>query len=141
MYLTYAEYQEYGGTLDEATFNDFEMEAETIVDWYTFNRLQQDSIYPDRLKMCMYQLINLAQQKKAAMAQGESADGATNAESAATIASRSNDGVSISYNVMSANELFTTLKDEFANVVRRYLDGVVNQLGRKVLYRGIYAGE
>ena len=139
MYLTYAEYQEYGGTLDESTFNDFEMEAETIVDWYTFNRLQNDSIYPDKLKMCMYQLIRLAQQKRAALAVGESADG--NVESAATIASRSNDGVSISYNVMSASELFSTLKEEFADVIKRYLDGVVNELGRKVLYRGIYAGE
>ena len=39
MYLAYEDYQNMGGTLDETAFNDFEFEAETIVDWYTFNRL------------------------------------------------------------------------------------------------------
>ena len=34
MYLTYADYQNMGGTLDETAFNDFEYEAETIVNWY-----------------------------------------------------------------------------------------------------------
>lgn len=141
MYLTYAEYQTMGGTLEEATFNDFEMEAETIVDWYTFNRLHNDTEYPDRLKQCMYQLIKLAQQKQAAMAQGESVEGEVTGGAGVTVASRSNDGVSISYNVMSASELFKTLGDEIEGTVKRYLNGVVNELGRKVLYRGIYAGE
>ena len=141
MYLTYAEYQGYGGTLDETTFNDFEMEAETIVDWYTFNRLRNDTEYPERLKMCMYQLIKLAQQKQAAMQLGEPVSGESNEGASYSIASRSNDGVSVSYNVLSASELFKSLKDEFKDTVERYLNGVVNELGRKVLYRGIYEGE
>ena len=141
MYLTYAEYQTMGGTLDETAFNDFEMEAETIVDWYTFNRLQNDTEYPEKLKRCMYQLIKLAQQKLAAMSPGGSESGESTEGEGTYIASRSNDGVSISYNVMSASELFKTLKDEFKDTVERYLNGVMNQLGRKVLYRGIYEGE
>ena len=141
MYLTYAEYQTMGGTLDETAFNDFEMEAETIVDWYTFNRLQNDTEYPDKLKRCMYQLIKLAQQKLAAMSPGGAESGESTEGEGAYIVSRSNDGVSISYNVMSASELFKTLKDEFKDTVERYLNGVMNQLGRKVLYRGIYEGE
>ena len=141
MYLTYAEYQTFGGTLDETAFNDFEMEAETIVDWYTFNRLQNDTEYPEKLKQCMYQLIKLAQQKQAALNPGVSEEGESTEGAGAYIASRSNDGVSISYNVMNASELFKTLKDEFKDTVERYLNGVMNQLGRKVLYRGIYEGE
>jgi hypothetical protein len=31
MYLTYSEYQDMGGTLDEVTFNDLEFEAEALV--------------------------------------------------------------------------------------------------------------
>ena len=42
MYLAYPEYEEYGGTLDEATFRDLEFDAETEINWYTFNRLKKD---------------------------------------------------------------------------------------------------
>ena len=140
MYLTYAEYQTMGGTLDEATFNDFEMEAETVVDWHTFNRLRDDTTYPSQLKKCVYQLIKIAQAQQSVLAPGEvfTDDGGTGS---VAISSRSNDGVSVSYNVMSANELFSTLKAESENIVQRYLQGVMNQLGRKVLYRGLYEGE
>lgn len=141
MYLSYEEYQVMGGTLDETAFNDFEIEAETIVDWYTFNRLQNNTDYPDRLKQCMYVLIKMAQTRQAAMTAGESASGESTTESTASIASRSNDGVSISYNVVSAKDIFDSLKDEMGDAVKRYLNGVVNELGRKVLYRGFYPGE
>ena len=141
MYLTFEEYQIMGGTLDETAFNDFEIEAETIVDWYTFNRLQNNTDYPDRLKQCMYVLIRMAQQRQAAMTAGENASGESTAESTASIASRSNDGVSISYNVVSAKDIFESLKGEMEDTVKRYLNGVVNELGRKVLYRGFYPGE
>lgn len=140
MYLTYAEYQDMGGTMDETTFNDFEFEAEAVVDWYTFNRLQNDTAYPEKLKQCMYKLIKLAQERQAALSlgesTGESAEGAS-----ASIASRSNDGVSTSYNVMSARDVFDTLKTDMETTVKMYLNGVVNELGRKVLYRGLYPGE
>lgn len=140
MYLTYAEYQNMGGTLDETTFNSFEFEAETVIDWYTFNRLQHEMDYPEKLKQCMYKLIQLAQEKQAAMSLGE-ASGESAEGSSASIASRSNDGVSISYNVMNAKDVFDTLKGEIELTVRMYLNGVVNELGRKVLYRGLYPGE
>lgn len=141
MYLTYTEYQTMGGTLEEAAFNDFEMEAETIVDWYTFNRFHNNTQYPERLGQCVYQLIKLAQEKQAALALGESVNGEINENSGVTIASRSNDGVSISYNVMGARDLFDTLQNEVESTVKRYLNGVLNELGRKVLYRGLYPGE
>lgn len=140
MYLTFTEYQNMGGTLDETAFSDFEMEAEAIIDWYTFNRLQNDTTYPEKLKQCMYRLIRLAQQRQDALSLGESTSG-DSSEGGASIASRSNDGVSISYNVMSAKDVFDTLKDDIKSTVQMYLNGVVNELGRKVLYRGLYPGE
>ena len=138
MYLTFSDYQNMGGTLDETAFTDLEFEAESIVDWYTFNRFQKDTTYPDRLKQCMYKLIKLAEERQQATAVGESVEGDSGN---AAIASRSNDGVSISYNIISASELFDKLKPEMGDVVQKYLNGVVNELGRKVLYRGLYPGE
>ena len=44
MYITYEQYKNYGGTLDEATFNEYEFEARSWVNWYTFNRLENDDV-------------------------------------------------------------------------------------------------
>lgn len=134
MYLTYLEYQTYGGNLSEQEFNTFEFEAESIIDWYTFNRLKNDDTYPTAIKRCVYQLINIAQQAKQAMSLGVDQNGDTTA----AVASQSNDGVSISFNTMNASQMFDTLKTETPRIINLYLNGVTNQLGRKLLYRGIY---
>ena len=141
MYLTFTEYQNMGGTLDEAAFNEFEFEAECIVDWYTFNRLQNNTTLPDKLKQCMFKLIKMAQEQQQLMSPGVSEEGENEGGAGAAIASRSNDGVSVSYNVISASDLFSKLKDEMGKTIQMYLNGVVNELGRKVLYRGLYPGE
>ena len=57
MYLTYEEYVEMGGTLDEATFNEYEFEARGLVDWYTFDRLKKETELSPEVKQCMYMLI------------------------------------------------------------------------------------
>ena len=139
MYLTYAEYQDMGGTItDETTFEEFEFEARAQVDWYTFNRLQQEQEYPEAVKRCMYALIKLLQQKQQASMTGDtSADGTVTAG----IASQSNDGVSVSYNTLSAKDCVDTCTNEIQNCIKRYLQGVTNSLGRKVLYRGVYPDE
>lgn len=138
MYLTYEEYQNMGGTLDESTFNDFEFEAESQVDWYTFNRLHNSTEYPERLKRCMEALIKLAALKANLLGQNGAEEGDT---IKGTIASQSNDGVSIHYNVLSATEAFKLCDDEVGNTIKQYLQGVTNELGRKLLYRGLYPGE
>ena len=138
MYLTYAEYQTMGGTLDETTFNNFEFEAEALVNWYTFNRLKNDTTFPTELKRLMKYLIDQASTKAGLMnsstASGESGEGKA-------ITSQSNDGVSISYNVLSAKDLMEGIKSDSAEAVNRYLQGVTNEAGKKLLYRGLYAGE
>lgn len=152
MYLSYAEYQTMGGTLDEASFSEFEFEAETIVDWYTFNRFKKFEAYPENLSRCMYALIKLAKLKADSLMLGSQTTTTTTGgvttttTTSAAIASQSNDGVSISYNTVNAAEIFRSLSatakgGEIENTVRRYLQGVVDSLGRKVLYRGVYEDE
>ena len=139
MYLLYSEYQNMGGTLDETLFNEFEFEAETQVDWYTFNRLQNEKEFPERLKRCMYALISMIYRVQQASMLGDDGSGDSNINAA--VASQSNDGVSISYNVMSAHDVVESSKAEIESIIQRYLQGVMNSLGRIVLYRGLYPGE
>ena len=153
MYLSYEEYQNMGGTLDETAFNDFEFEAECIVNWYTFDRLKNDTEFPTELGRCMFALIKLAKLKADSMVLGSQTTQTTDSQGNVTtnttmsaIASQSNDGVSISYNMVNASQLFQSLAPftkggEVSNTVKLYLQGVVNSLGQKVLYRGLYPNE
>lgn len=139
MYLTYSDYQSYGGTLDETTFNDLEFEASSVVDWYTFNRLQAEQNPPESLKRCIYKLIQyiLAQQQVSGVSGASGASGGVSAG----IASQSNDGVSVSYNVLSARDVVENGKTQMGQIIRQYLSSVKNSLGQKVLYRGLYPNE
>lgn len=139
MYLTYEEYTNMGGTLDETAFEQFEWEARTKVDWYTFNRLQNEETYPEAVKRCVFKLISLLQAQDSAM--GTSAVNAEDASVTSQIASYSNDGVSVSYNTLSAKETLEAADNAVKRCVNEYLQGVVNSLGQKVLYRGIYPNE
>ena len=138
MYLEYSEYTSYGGTLDEATFNKIEYEAEAYVNWYTFNRLKIEETYPEAVKKCMYAIIDLINNKMNTLnaGSGEGSGAGTGA-----IASQSNDGVSVSYNVLSAKELIDSSDKELKDIIQRYLQGVRNNLGYRLLFRGIYPGE
>ena len=139
MYLTYDEYTEYGGTLDETAFEQFEFEARSVIDWWTFDRLQKETEYPEAVKRCMFKLIGLITNKQKAMVVDiQPADGSS---VQAGIASESNDGVSTTYNTLSAKEAVDTMSKEFETTVAMYLSGIRNSLGHKLLYRGIYPNE
>lgn len=137
MYLTFEEYQEMGGGLDRNTFNNLEYAAGALIDYYTFNRLDNETEYPEAVKRCVYALIDLEYAKRQATSLGVDSDGNTTA----AVSSQSNDGVSISYNVMSAVQAFETAEKQTKNIITMYLQGVKNSLGRKLLYRGLYPGE
>lgn len=151
-YITYAEYTSMGGSLDEATFNEYSFESQSIIDWYTFNRLKKDTTFAVEVKRCMYSLIKLAKLKAESMILGSqtvvTSDGTTTTSvtTEAAIASQSNDGVSVSYNSVSASDVFNNLSafkpgGEIESIVKRYLQGVLNEAGRAVLYRGVYPDE
>lgn len=135
MYLTYDEFKEMGGTLENAKFRDLEREARLLVDEITFNRFRQDTEYPTELKECMYMLIRKQQTLD------ELTTESTTPDAEAQITSQSNDGVSISYNVLSASDVYENTRAEMLSTIRAYLYGVRNQQGQRVTYRGIYPNE
>jgi hypothetical protein len=136
MYLTYEEYTNFGGTLDETTFNKFEFQAEAEINYATFNRLKGDVTIPEAVKRLTLYLIDLMEKRAAAFSLG-SGNNASNTY----ITSQSNDGVSISYNGMSPSDLIKLSETDALKAIRSYLEGVTNEAGRKLLYRGIYPGE
>lgn len=138
MYLSFAEYQSMGGTLDETTFTDLEYEAEVKIDWYTFNRLHNNEDIPDRVKKCVYVLIKLINEAQTAKTYNTDENGVL---VGASVASQSNDGVSISYNTLSVSDAIATIQDDIKETINTHLQGVVNEAGRKLLYRGLYPGE
>ena len=134
MYLTYNEYQTMGGTLDETTFTDYEIQAESVIDYVTFDRLRHDETFTERVKYCVYQLIKMVDLKmQAGTLGGENANSA--------ITSQSNDGVSVSYNVLSASDVYKTSQDEMIKLIKMYLSGEKNSKGYLLLYRGVYPNE
>lgn len=148
MYLTYAEYQEMGGTLEETEFQDLEYDAESTVNWYTFNRLKKSewaSVLDDEsLKRCMYQLIRWKQMENELLASSNGGAGwGVGWTKEAGITSQSNDGVSTTYNTLSSGDLMTYFNGSKTkeDLMDKYLNGVVNDLGRPILYRGLYPGE
>ena len=136
MYLTYDEYQRFGGTLDEVNFTKFEFEAEAAINYATFGRLKKDNVIPEEVKRLTHYLIDLMEKKASAFSLGKG-----NADSPTYITSQSNDGVSISYNGMSPSDLIKLCKEDSMVAIRSYLEGVTNAAGRKLLYRGVYPGE
>ncbi len=148
MYLTYSEYMDLGGQLDETSFTDLEYDAESTINWYTFNRLFKDewkfALETPQLKRCMYQLIKLKQLEDALIMTGVGgALGGVGWSKEAGIVKESNDGVTTEYNLLSSGDLLayangTKPKKE---LIDRYLGSIINDLGRRLLYRGLYPGE
>ena len=140
MYLTYEEYQNMGGTLEETAFNNFEFQAESKIDWYTFNRLADEttSSIPNKVKRCMCHIILLLQEASNASG-NDGVNAGVNADT--TVASYSNDGVSVSYNTLSAKDVVDTLDTRIERIIHQELQGVTNSLDRKLLYRGVYPDE
>ena len=148
MYLSYEEYTEYGGTLDETAFRDLEYDAESEINWFTFNRLKrpewEQALHEEGLKKCMYQLIRIKQMENELLSSSTGGAGwGVGWTKEAGITSQSNDGVSVSYNTMSSGELMAYFNGSKTkeDIVNKYLGSIVNDLGRNILYRGVYPGE
>lgn len=140
MYLTYMEYKDMGGTLEETNFNNFEFQAEAQINYATFSRLKGNANIPEEVKRLTYYLVDLMEKKAAAFSLGKDSSGKTS-NTGVHITSQSNDGVSISYNGLAPSDLIELCKADFLTAIRSYLDGVTNEAGRKLLYRGLYPGE
>lgn len=58
-YLTYAEYQRYGGTASDTDFALLEFRARKRIDRLTFSRVQNMAEVPEAVKLCMMSLIGI----------------------------------------------------------------------------------
>lgn len=141
MYLTYEEYQNMGGTLNSTTFDEMAFEAETIINLYTYNRLLKDTTFSNNVKRCTYALIKLVQMKSSINPNSIGGDSSGSSSGGAAITSQSNDGVSISYNVLSASEIASTFKKDAKDIVSSYLAYELNSLGHRLLFKGLYPDE
>ena len=128
-YLTYQEYHDLGGTLQEdPSFNLLEFEARRIIDVRTFNRLKDSTNIPNEVKLCVFDLINSLDSFS------KSINGTT---SNGNIASESIDGYSVRYVTSDQiKEIVESRNKELGNIVSTYLLGVVYN-GEHLMYCGV----
>lgn len=125
-YLTYAEYIELGGTLEEVPFNKVEFECRKIIDSRTQNRLHSADEIPDEVKMCEFKMIDTITCYSASKEQAQSG-----------VKSENIDGYSVTY--LTSNEiqqLITTQIADIQKLVSTYLFGVIVN-NEHILYCGV----
>ena len=121
-YLTYSEYQEYGGTLAEAAFTPLEFKARKAIDFVTDCRVQAMETVPEAVKMCMYSVMNVI--------------ASTGTEAQATnpvVTSFSTDGYTETYgHAMDSQDSKTAVN----SLISQMLYGETDDDGVPLLYRG-----
>lgn len=124
-YLTFEEYQSYGGQLDEPTFNREELKAQQKIDFITNNRLVNDTVIPEPVKIAIYEVMLLFKEK----------ENYENPESQ-NVTGFSNDGVSVTFENQSVKEYQESFDKRLNSKVKELLFGVSNEAGISLLYRG-----
>ena len=131
-YLTYAEYQELGGSaIGEMPFNLLEYQARKQIDLRTQKRLIGQSEIPNEVKICTYHLIDKIKAYSDSVESASSSDG--------SIASENTDGYSISYNQVNATQIQDIIKSkniELEDIILTDLYGVVLS-GEHLIYNGV----
>jgi len=142
MYLTYAEYQEYGGEMDESTFTQAEFKCSKAIDSLTANRVHSMESVPEAVKRCEFELIKQEQLFNDSM--NEVLARASHGGGTSMVASFSTDGYSESYATGTGNT------GEYMQVLRFKTDEIQKQIisdflayecddnGVRLLYRGVY---
>lgn len=122
-YLTFADYQSYGGELVEPAFSRLEFKAAMLIDQHTFGRLKADTSISEPVKRLAFELIGLVSNVDAA-----------GAGYAAQVQSEGNDGYSLSF----ASGTILTLEGADAiakGLIEQYLANERNQAGESLLCR------
>ena len=124
-YLTFDEYQAWGGTLEETAFHRLRFKAQRKIDRVTFNRLQNDTEIGEPVKRLMFELIGVMKNNDS-----------TSEDYSPTIASEGNDGYSISYS--SGNIMTLEMADKKYNeLIEEYLQFEKAQNGQFLLSCGL----
>lgn len=123
-YLTYAQYQEWGGTLEEATFNLAEIKARARIDAMTQKRVAYMREVPEQVQAAMMEIITVDSTYSAA------------AQAAVPVAaSFTTDGYSESYG--SAESRTAAIEKQLTRSIETLLDGVIDDDGTPLLYAGV----
>ena len=124
MYLTYDEYQSYGGTLPEVDFTLAEFRARKRVDYLTDSRVENMAEVPEAVKQAMMSIIKV-----------DSAVGVDAQAGSPLVASFSTDGYSENYG--SAADQTANVEKQLNREIGRLLYGVKDDGGVPLLYRGV----
>jgi len=118
-YLTYSEYEELGGSLDELPFNLLEYECRKIIDRKTLNRLVEQNV-PQEVKLCEFKMINCINDYSKTIKNG--------------VSSESTDGYSVSYG--NIDTIVKTKENELEDIITTSLFGVIVN-NEHVIYIGV----
>jgi hypothetical protein len=118
-YLSYAEYRQLGGSLDEMPFNVLELKARKKVDERTLGRLKDLPNQITEVKTCIYQLIESMQIHEK--------------QKSKNISSESTDGYSVSYGTSTSTEE----NKQYDDIIRDYLLTCKLEDGTPYLYCGV----
>lgn len=127
-YLSYEEYMELEGTLEEVPFNELEFECRRIIDSRTQNRLKNKNTneIPQEVKLLINKMIRTLQDYYVSLNKAQSG-----------IASENTDGYSVSY--ISSNQISQLIEgkiDVLQDLVLTYLFGVIVN-NEHLLYCGV----
>lgn len=123
-YLTYEQYQEWGGTLSESAFNLAEIKARARIDALTQKRVAYMQTVPEQVQAAMMEIITV--------------DGtySASAQAAAPVAaSFTTDGYSESYG--SAESRTASIEKQLTASILTLLDGVVDDHGTPLTFAGV----
>lgn len=123
-YLTYHDYQELGGTLEETPFNILELEAQKNVDKYTFGRLKKLDTQINEVKICIYKLIENINSYSTYENQNKA------------ISSENTDGYSVTYGQVAENVSKAKI-NEIKSIIKTYLAECYLEDGTPYLYAGV----
>ena len=122
MYLDYDDYEEMGGSVEEVSFERFELKARAIIDRLTFGRVRGEYPVRDAVKYACFDLI-----------QAMHGDELTAGGAGLAISSMSNDGVSVTYaGAVSAGARYN-------GIVKSYLASETTACGVPLMYAGVDA--
>ena len=123
-YLTYEEYQQYGGTLPETDFTIYEFKCRKRIDYLTDCRVQAMESVPEAVKLCMMSLINI-----------DNTSGVEAQIESPVVTSFSTDGYSESYGkAIGAADAEASM----TAAIKSSLYGELDDNGVPLLYRGVY---
>lgn len=142
MYLTYDEYIEYGGTLDETAFNQYEFKCRKLIDNLTVKRVAAMATVPEAVKRCMMALIYQEQIYEDNVKVILSGD--TSGSTGRLVSSVSTDGYQESYASGSGDpgSYIMTIRGSVdtteANTIKSYLAYERDDNNTLLLYRGVF---